>query len=159
MKNCRLLDLVRTPFVSSYMAYHMPYRNQFQLGSEFLLSLFSNVNYFEKKFDNGWYMHYEYLPIAFHTISAFIFALGIRNACREAYNISGNLYEDFFSCLLLYPMAAVQIDEQIALGVLPKDLQDPRVDVVIRNEHNGPPSYSIAMDDEKRSASPENTRF
>ena len=82
-------------------------------------------------------------PIAFHVITAFIFAVGIRIACREAYNINGNLYEDFFSFVLLYPLAAVQIDEQLALGFLPKASDNPTADVVVRNENNGPASYSI----------------
>ena len=34
---------------------------------------------------------------------------------REKYGIIGNLFEDFFAVLLIYPMAAVQMDEHMAI--------------------------------------------
>ena len=115
----------------------------------------------------GWF----YLCKLNHLTTALSSFSGIRNACREAYKIDGNLYEDFFACLLLYPLAAVQVDEQVALGTFPEeDDQEVRVRVIVnprvqgdipmekvpyeRNglhqEPNGPPSYAVAVDVERK---------
>lgn len=42
----------------------------------------------------------------------FCFA-GIRSVMRERYNILGNFLQDFFTMLLLYPLAIIQMDEQM----------------------------------------------
>ena len=50
--------------------------------------------------------------------------LGVRGALRQAYKIDGNVIEDFFSILLVYPLAAVQMDEQTDLVPLPNNNND-----------------------------------
>ena len=37
---------------------------------------------------------------------------------REKYGIIGNLFEDFFAVLLIYPLAAVQMDEHMEIEAM-----------------------------------------
>lgn len=43
-------------------------------------------------------------------IGFFAYATAIRNAMREKYNIYGNMVEDFFAVMLVYPFAATQME-------------------------------------------------
>ncbi|XP_001640076.2 glycine betaine transporter 1 [Nematostella vectensis] len=46
-------------------------------------------------------------------VGFFVYGAGIRLAVREKYAIVGNMVEDFFAVMLLYPLAAMQMDEQL----------------------------------------------
>ena len=43
----------------------------------------------------------------------FVYGTGVRANIRERYGINGNLVEDFLAVLLLYPLAAVQMEEHM----------------------------------------------
>jgi len=45
-------------------------------------------------------------------IGFFIYSGGIRGTLRTQHELQGNVFEDFFSFCLLYPLAVVQLDEQ-----------------------------------------------
>jgi hypothetical protein len=48
------------------------------------------------------------------------YATGTRAHMREKYKILGNLGEDFFAVLLMYPLAAIQMEEQMKTAVIPE---------------------------------------
>ena len=48
----------------------------------------------------------------------FAYGTGIRANMREKYGIIGNLFEDFFAVLLIYPLAAVQMDEHMEIEAM-----------------------------------------
>ena len=43
----------------------------------------------------------------------FAYATSIRNAIREKYNIYGNMVEDFFAVMIIYPFAAAQMENHV----------------------------------------------
>ena len=51
----------------------------------------------------------------------FAFASVNRGEIRELYDIEGNMIEDFFSFLVLYPLACMQVSEQLIHGVSPEE--------------------------------------
>ena len=46
----------------------------------------------------------------------FAYGTGIRSNMREKYAIHGNIFEDFFAMLLLYPLAAMQMDDHMEIA-------------------------------------------
>eukprot|EP00112_Aurelia_sp_Birch-Aquarium-sp1_P019540 Seg4846.3 transcript_id=Seg4846.3/GoldUCD/mRNA.D3Y31 product="hypothetical protein" protein_id=Seg4846.3/GoldUCD/D3Y31 len=50
-----------------------------------------------------------------------VYGAGIRINMREKYKIDGNMVEDFFAMLLLYPLATVQMWDQAKNGRAPYD--------------------------------------
>ncbi|EDO48327.1 predicted protein [Nematostella vectensis] len=83
----------------------------------------------------------------------FAYGTGIRSHMRDEFKILGNLAEDFFAVMLLYPLAAMQMDEHMRHahprlaevdmgkdnigmnGIPPKDIE-------ANNKRDGPPSYN-----------------
>ena len=51
----------------------------------------------------------------------FAYGTGIRANMREKYGINGNMFEDFFAVLLIYPLAAVQMDEHMEIEAMLKN--------------------------------------
>ena len=45
------------------------------------------------------------------------YGTGIRSNIREEYGIEGNMAEDFFAVLLLYPLAAIQMQDHMAVAI------------------------------------------
>ena len=43
----------------------------------------------------------------------FAYATGVRNSIREKYEINGNVAEDFFAVMVLYPFAAYQMEHHM----------------------------------------------
>lgn len=48
-----------------------------------------------------------------------VYCAGVRISVRENYKIDGNMVEDFFAVLILYPLAAVQMWHQVKYGKVP----------------------------------------
>ena len=51
----------------------------------------------------------------------FAYGTGIRANMREKYGINGTMFEDFFAVLLMYPLAAVQMDEHMETKAMLKN--------------------------------------
>lgn len=51
----------------------------------------------------------------------FAFGGSLRGEVREIYDLEGDLVEDIFSLVLVYPLAIAQLQDQIENGVLPAD--------------------------------------
>ena len=51
----------------------------------------------------------------------FAYGTGIRANIRERYGINGNMFEDFFAVMLMYPLAAVQMDEHMEIKAMPRN--------------------------------------
>ena len=51
----------------------------------------------------------------------FAYGTGIRANIREKYGINGNMFEDFFAVMLLYPLAAVQMEEHVEVAKMLHD--------------------------------------
>lgn len=49
----------------------------------------------------------------------FVFGSGVRTTIREKYDLEGNMVEDFFSFMLIYPLACMQVTEQLIQGASP----------------------------------------
>ena len=48
----------------------------------------------------------------------FAYGAGLRANIREKYAIPGNMCEDFFAVMLLYPLASVQMEEHVKIAWL-----------------------------------------
>ena len=61
-------------------------------------------------------------------IAFFAYASGVRTNIRAKYRINGNMVEDFFAVMLMYPLAAVQMENHMEIADLmaPPDLEDGR---------------------------------
>ena len=55
-------------------------------------------------------------------IAFFAYASGIRGSIRETQKLQGNMIEDFFCLMLVYPLAIVQVHEQMLYS------EDPKID-------------------------------
>ncbi|XP_032221430.2 glycine betaine transporter 1 [Nematostella vectensis] len=81
----------------------------------------------------------------------FAYGTGIRSHMRDEFKILGNLAEDFFAVMLLYPLAAMQMDEHMRhahprraeVGKENVAMDDmPPKDLEANTDRNGLPSYN-----------------
>eukprot|EP00794_Sanderia_malayensis_P003779 gene3779-4302_t len=95
----------------------------------------------------------------------FAYVTGMRINARSKYDIDGNMVEDFFAVMLLYPLATVQLLHQVKHGVLPaynnERVNEVGIDNVATNgtELSVPPSYEKSTADQKIEVHAENTAF
>jgi len=66
----------------------------------------------------------------------FAFAGGVRGEVRELYGVEGNMIEDFFCYMLVYPLACMQISEQIIYGEEPP-IKHSNGEIEMGNRSNG----------------------
>lgn len=67
---------------------------------------------------------------------------GIRLTIRDKFAINGNMAEDFFAVLLLYPFAAVQLDDHMTHATLPDEDADDAKSAGSYNLNNNPEGLS-----------------
>lgn len=71
----------------------------------------------------------------------FAFASGNRGEIRELYGIEGNIVEDFFAFVLLYPLTCMQISEQYLHGPSPQEKEALELEMNRRQVPNGDGGY------------------
>ncbi|XP_057293165.1 glycine betaine transporter 1-like [Hydractinia symbiolongicarpus] len=71
----------------------------------------------------------------------FAFAGGVRGEVRDRYELEGDMVEDAFSFVLVYPLACMQIHEQVTYGQRPEDARVNAIEMgqVANGDHV--PSY------------------
>ena len=78
----------------------------------------------------------------------FSYSTGIRANMRDKYDIEGNMIEDFFAVMLVYPLAAVQMEHHVELSqVLERDIE---IGLTVMNGD----SEAIAEEEKKVQESP-----
>ena len=69
----------------------------------------------------------------------FAFSGGVRGDIREKYDIEGNMIEDFFTMMLVYPLAISQMVDQLENGEAAK--REQKQNGIEMGAHNGAPSH------------------
>ena len=62
----------------------------------------------------------------------FVISCGLRGDVRAKYDIEGDMVEDFFAMMLVYPLALMQMHEQVELGDLPEAKQQIEIEMGMR---------------------------
>jgi len=67
----------------------------------------------------------------------FFYGTGIRSGLREKYHIGGNMIEDFFAVMLLYPFAATQMADHVMNSPVPGGEEPNKPSPYVLDQPNG----------------------